>query len=241
MADTSSEPVKKVTRTRKVAALSDSTGTGPTAQTAFLITDLELQISRLTELKNDVEKLEREIEQTKLEWSKEQKAHEQELIQRNQAEEITRQRERETYDYETKLARKKIEDELADKKAGLEKELSDRREEIEQDKKSLSELQKAVDGFTVEKDKAVKEAVAAIQEELSERFETERKLREQETKSDKEILNLKIAALEQENSRQAKEIESLKKSLEDASSQLKDIAVKVIQSHRPEPTQTAAS
>ena len=235
MADIPSDPVKKTVRTKKTTAPSDgSTGSDLATQTISLITDLELQIGHLTELKNDVERLERGIEQIKQEWSKEQKAHDQELAQRNQADETLRRRDQETYDYDTKLAKKRTEDELADKKARLEKDLADRGQEIEQDKKQLSELQKLVESFTVEKDKAVKEAVTLAQKELSEKFETEKKLRDQETKSEKEILTLKISSMDQETSRQSKEIEILKKSLEEATRQLKDIAVQVIQSNRPE-------
>ena len=49
-------------------------------------------------------------------------------------------------------------------------------------------------------------------------------------KSEKELLVLKITNLTQENSRQSNEIAVLKKSLEEATRQLKDVAVKVIES-----------
>lgn len=234
MADIISEPVKKTSRAKKVVVSSDDQ-----IKTTFLITDLGLQISHLTELKNEVEKLEREIEQTKQEWLKEQKTHDQELIQRNQLEETSRRRDQETYDYETKLAKKRSEDELVDKRTKLEKELADRREEIEQNKKQLNELQKLVESFPAEKDKIIKEAVAATQKELTEKFETEKKLRDQEVKSQVEILNLKISSLENENSRQTKEIEVLKKSLEETTRQVKDIAIQVIQAKKPESPSTS--
>lgn len=44
------------------------------------------------------------------------------------------------------------------------------------------------------------------------------------------MLNLRIENLAQENSRQAREVELLKKALEEATRQLKDVAVKIIES-----------
>lgn len=85
-------------------------------------------------------------------------------------------------------------------------------------------------GYEAEKNQAVKEAQNAAGQQLTGRFETERKLREQEVKSDKEILNLRIANLTAENSRQKTEIDSLKKALDEATRQVKEIAVKVIES-----------
>ena len=55
-------------------------------------------------------------------------------------------------------------------------------------------------------------------------------LKGKEYENNIEILNLKIANLTVENTRQVKEIENTKRSLESASQQLKDIAVKVIES-----------
>lgn len=85
-------------------------------------------------------------------------------------------------------------------------------------------------GFEIEKEKAVKQACSVLQKELSEDYATERKLREHELKGEKEILVLKIVTLTQENTRQSQEIALLKKSLEEATRQLKDVAVKVIES-----------
>ena len=53
---------------------------------------------------------------------------------------------------------------------------------------------------------------------------------DQEQKSEKELLAFKITNLTQENARQSQEIITLKKSLENATAQLKDVAVKVIES-----------
>jgi hypothetical protein len=70
---------------------------------------------------------------------------------------------------------------------------------------------------------------------LTEKFETERKMREREIKAEKEILNLKLESLAAENSKQATEIVNLQKTLNTATTQVKDIAVKVIEAGGPSP------
>lgn len=91
-------------------------------------------------------------------------------------------------------------------------------------------LRKAVAGFEAEKNKVVKEACVTLEKQLSEKFATEQKLRVQEANAEKEILSLKIETLTAESTKQAKEIDFLKRALSEATQQVKDIAVKVIES-----------
>lgn len=79
------------------------------------------------------------------------------------------------------------------------------------------------DGFDSQKDQAVQDAQEKLEKELSGQFDTERKLKEQEVKA--------------ENSRLTKEIEILKRSLDEATRQVKEIAVKVIESGSQAKTQ----
>lgn len=82
------------------------------------------------------------------------------------------------------------------------------------------------DGFDSQKDQAVQDAQEKLEKELSGQFDTERKLKEQEVKA--------------ENSRLTKEIEILKRSLDEATRQVKEIAVKVIESGSQAKTQTTS-
>lgn len=94
----------------------------------------------------------------------------------------------------------------------------------------LNELRKLVASFDEEKDKAVRITQEAITKELNERYEFEKRIRDQEFKSQLEVLNLRLNNALTENSRQAKEVEALKKALDEATRQVKEIAVKVIES-----------
>lgn len=235
MTETTIPAVKKTSRTRKATAVTSTSinSSFVTPQPSNLNETLEAFASLLEKInktKGDFEKLQKEISDTREGWVKEQKQHQQEVMEMTKEEELARKREQETYAYETGLQRQRERDEFTDKKAKWEKELADRKEEIEADKKELVELRKQVAAFEVEKEKAVKEATNLLTRELTGKFETENKLREQEYKAEKDILMLKIEALTSEKERQAKEIESLKRTLEEATRQIKEIAVKVIES-----------
>lgn len=198
-------------------------------------------LKAVSDLQAEFERLQKEITQTKQSWSDEQKAHAKEIEDRNTQEELERKRTKESYEYETLRKHKQEEDEFADKKANWEKQLKDQQETLDQEKAELAELRKIVDGFEAEKEKAVSQAQEILRKELTFKFETERKSREQEIKAEKDILNLKIVNLTSENNRLNAEIEVLKKALEEATRQVKDIAVRVIESGTKAQTAEVAS
>lgn len=228
---------KKTIRTRKTAVQP-----APTPETRVSVTSSSsttiIQVfddlmSKVIQSKQEFDNLQKEMLQTKQDWSREQKEHDLELTQRNAQEELERKREQETYQYNTNLTRKRVEDEFEDKKLAWEKDLAQRKEELDEQRKELEELRKQVSSFDSQKDQAVKETQALVEKQLTEQFDQERKLREQEVKSEKEIMGIKISNLEAENSRLNKEMEVLKRSLDEATRQVKEIAVKVIESGQP--------
>lgn len=187
-------------------------------------------IKEISDLQSESEKLQKEIAQTKESWGMEQKARAKEIEDQNIQEELERKRNQETYEYESARKHKQEENDFADKKTLWERQLQEQKETIEKDRKELEELRKLVAGFEDEKEKFIKEAQLTLQKELTGSFENEKRIREQEFKAEKEILNLRLSNLTIENSRQAAEITSLKKALGEATSQVKEIAVKVIES-----------
>lgn len=186
-------------------------------------------VERVVEGKNELAVLQKEVAEAREVWEKEKKDHERFLAEKMVGEELERQRKKEAYEYELTMVHKKAADEFTERKAKWERELSGRKEEIESEKRELAELRKTVAGFEVEEERAVKMACVGLEKELTQRFETEKNLREQEVKSEREILGLKIANLQEEKLRLGKELEALKKSLDESVRQLKEIAVKVIE------------
>ncbi len=238
MAITSATGVRKTTRLRKTTLVAEPTMPDATLSPKILKPAEDVftkLIVTITTAREEYEALQKQIAEIKEAWEKEQRIHATIIRERDQQEEVERRREKELYEYETTLKRRQVEDEFAEKKARWEKELAERKDEIAKEKEELEFLRKQVDGFEEEKEKAVKDASLRLQKELTERFATEKKLREQEVKSEQELLAFKITNLTSENERQGDEIAALKKSLEQATAQLKDVAVKVIESGSPAP------
>ena len=179
---------------------------------------------------NPLHTVQKQIEEVKQSWDKEKMDHDVEVAERNRQEELQRQRNRDEYLYETARERKKAEDEFADRKVIWEKELRDQKEAIENDRRELERLRKLVEDFEVEKEKAVEVAKASVQGQLMANFASEKKLREQEFKAEKDVFNLKINTLSSENARLINEIATLKQRLDEATRQLKEVAVKIIES-----------
>lgn len=187
-------------------------------------------LALLTRAKDNYEALQKVIEETKNVWQKEQQDHARMLTERDTQEEIARKREQETYVYETAKKRRQEEDEFSQKQLAFERELSQKKEQLAKEKEELEDLRKHVAKFDAEKEKAVKEAVADKEKELTAQFSAEKKLREQEIKGEKELLVAKISYITQENTRLIQEVNTLKASLADVTRQFQAIAVKVIES-----------
>lgn len=227
--------VKKPVRTRKTSATAITTqstdfSNTPAAKTSVGISAIFTQISlKIADSKTEFENLIKQIAETKESWIKEQEERSEEFTKRQEQEAIERKREQETYNYNSALTRKRAEDEFADKKLQWEKELSTRKQELTDQQKELEDLRKIVADFNNQKEQAVKTAENLLQQTLTQQFETEKKLREQEFKSEKEILNLKITSLTAENNRLISELTVLKKNLEESTQQIKEVAIKIIE------------
>lgn len=237
MSETVTSPVKKTVRKKtttspipaKAAIMSVTSSPSKQNQIIQLYTDL---IAKIADAKLEFEKVEKEIADIKEEWSKEQKIHQYQIEEKNRREETDRKREQETYEYEISLQRKREQDQFQEKKEKWEKELLQRKQELDQEKKELEFLRNQVAGFDLETDRAVKEACNALQRELMSNFTNEKKLRDQEVKAEKELLQLRIENLHSENVRQTKEIEILKRALDESTRQVKEIAVSVIEARK---------
>lgn len=238
--DSLDSTVKKPIRAKKAPSVSLTSATDDLSvslkSVKALSSSFDALIDEIAKAKQDFSELLAEVSSTRELWLKEQKQYEKESLDKEQEVERKRKRDEEDYDYQIGLERKKAEDEFAEKRNKWEKELLERKEQLARDQEELEELRHQVLDFPKGQEKAVKEALANLQKELEERRENERRLQEQEEKNEKEILNLKISGLTAENSRLASELALLRKSLDQATQQVKDIAVKVIESGGPKPS-----
>lgn len=241
MSPATTTPVKRTTRARKTTSAAEPI-VPDAASSIQKVKPLEnafvTLVTTITAAREEYEMLQKQIKQTQEAWEEDQRLHVIKIQEKDQQEDLMRKREKETYEYDIKLARKKDEDEFLERKAKWERDLQFRKDEIEKEKQELADLRKQVAGFETQLAKAIKEATDVLRKELTERFVTEKKLREQEVKAEKELLGLKIANLTLENTRLTDEIVMFKKSLEQATAQLKDVAVKVIESSGASKPQT---
>lgn len=187
-------------------------------------------LGKIAKSKTEFESLQKRIDETKEAFQKEKKAGETAALDNKRQVEWERKKESEVYQYETEMARRRAEEAFNDKLRSWEKDFEERKNELAQEKKELEDLRKKASGFEAEKVRAAEEAIKAAEKTLNERFETEKVIREQEYKAEKDILNLRIANLTAENQRQLSEITALRKALDEANRQVKEIAVKVIES-----------
>lgn len=221
------EGAKKTTRTRKTTPAPNPVA--PVIDTNLLSAFAEVE-NQIATAKSAFEALQKEIFEARTDWEKEKIAHEQENAERNQQEEINRQHEQELYAYEANLKRKKAEDEFTAKKEAWERDLSAQKDTLTKERQELEALRKQVAGFEAEKAKAVKEAVTVLEKQLRSAFDIQNKLADQETKGREGMLNLRLETLEKDNLRLTEELATLKQALNRATEEVKDIAVKVIES-----------
>ena len=225
--------IKRTTRARKTTSVAEpivQDTTSSMQKTKPLENAFVTLIMTITSAKEEYEMLQKQIKQTNDAWEEEQRLHTIKIQERDQQEDLMRKREEEAYEYNINLARKKDEDEFLERKAKWERDLQFRKDEIEKEKQELGDLRKQVAGFEIQLAKAAKEATDNLKKDLSESFATEKQMNEQKQKAERELLAFKITNLTQENLKQANEIVMLKQSLEQAMVQLKDVAVKVIES-----------
>ncbi len=149
-------------------------------------------------------------------WAEEEKEH---------AEEITRirSREEEEYRYEKQLQKKRDTD-IKEDERGMQEKLHT----------ELSDLRKKVAASPTDIEKAVKEAVSKALAEAKKDFDVVLSQVKQQAENDIRLAELKIESFEVMNKSQASEIIQLKKQLDEATRQVKDIAVSVIESKRQE-------
>ncbi len=192
------------------------------------------------EYEAEKERLQREIETARSQWEKEKKERELETKERDAAEQKRRQRELEEYKYgfarEQQLARDKASDELAK----AEKELAERKTQIERDwaerekalatsEQELAELRARAASFGRELDEARAKAAADAAQRLEAQHNAALELLRRELEGEKNVLATKIAALERTVQEQAEQLGRLEQQAEKAHTQVQEIAVRAIE------------
>ena len=165
-------------------------------------------------------------------WAQEEKMYAQETARK-------RVRDDEEYAYEKKLQKQRDTDERESEKLARERKTAEEAGAKTALVKELEELRKKMAQAPIEAEKMVKEVVGKALAEAKKDAEVILAQIKQQAENDMQMAGLKIESLEAINKTQVAEIAQLKKQLDEATRQVKDIAVSVISSNRSESSATS--
>lgn len=188
-------------------------------------------LRRMIELqKQEEERFDKEMAAKRIAWAEEQKQYEEQVGKE-------RSREEDEYMYQKNLRMKRDRDLFEEERKKWEREFDEKKQVQIQKEAELAELRKKVLQFPQELDRAVKAAIAQTITQEKKEAQIRQNFAKQEADTRQQIATLKITSLENTVKSQAVEIEELKRQLEKATQQIKDIAVKVIEGVKKEPDQ----
>jgi hypothetical protein len=186
------------------------------------------------------ESLETEISAQRAAWAEEERERLREQKEYDEALKKQRQREAEDFEYKKVLERKKAQDKYdeevrlqekknKEKQETLEKSWQQREATLKEREEELARLKLEVDAFPARLKKEVDTAAAAAAKSAELKFDQQMLLHKKDAEGDKRLSELHVKSLQEVVSRQAVEIASLQKQLEEAKHQVQDIAVKAIE------------
>lgn len=177
--------------------------------------------------KDEQARFEEEMTAKQAAWLDEQKNYEEKLKRE-------RAREEDEYAYQKNLKTKRDKDVMEEEKRRWEQELAEKKTAQAKQEAELDDLRKKAAEFPQELEKAVKTAIEKALEQERKDEQTRQNFAKQETESKQQISALKIASLENTVKTQSAEIEEMKRQLEKATQQVKDVAIAVIEGSKKE-------
>jgi hypothetical protein len=192
------------------------------------------------EMEEKKESLRQDIEATRTASEKEQDEHDTAVKERDAAEKKRQTREKEEFDYAFKREQQTAADRFAYEKAKLEKELKDKKEQMEQElsaressiaakEAELSDLRKQAAQHPKELETAVTRAVKETSDRLLMEAKSREDLLKKEAEGESNVFKARIELLEKTTKEQSERITALTKQLESAYQKVQDIAVKTVE------------
>jgi hypothetical protein len=208
--------------------------------TALILAQREIKENFEDEMEEKKADFESDMAQKKLQWKKEQEEFEFTRKERDAQLKKERQRDEEEYTYNLQLKRKKeadiyeatkaaLEKELAEKKARMESELTERESVVSSREKELEDLRSKVDAFPKELEKAIKDTEKSVAERIEFKYKFQTELAAKETEGERKLNKQIIGALERKIAEQEEQIRQLAQKADDSILQVQTIAVKAIE------------
>jgi hypothetical protein len=193
-----------------------------------------------SEMENKKEILRQEIDTTRTAREKEQEEQDAAVKERDTAEKKKQTREKEEFEYAFKREQQLATDRFTYEKAKLEKELKDKKEQLENELKSreaaiadkeaeLNDLRKRAVQFPKELETTVTKAIKETSERLLLEAKTREELLKKENEGERNVFKARIDSLEKTAADQGERISVLTKQLEAAYQKVQDIAVKTVE------------
>jgi hypothetical protein len=192
------------------------------------------------EMETKKEALRQEIDASRAAWEKEQEEHDAAVKERDAAEKKRQARENEEFEYAFKREQQSATDRFTYEKARLEKELKDKKEQMESELKAreaaiaereaeLNNLRKQVVQFPKDLETAVGRAVKETTERLLLEAKSREELLKKENEGERNVFKTRVESLENTVKEQGERISVLTKQLEAAYQKVQDIAVKTVE------------
>ena len=208
---------------------------------AMLLTQKEQKENFEAEINAKKEAFDLEMKELKASWQAEKErtiAEQKEYLEELKK---NRKREEEEYQYKLKIERQREKDAYETKKAQLEKELSEKKAAFEQEMANreanianaeieLAELRKKNEEFPQQLQKALDDKEKEVTNRLKTQFEFESKLIEKQNEGELKLKDQTIASLQEKIKEMQAQIKELTQKTNVAESNVKDIAVKAIES-----------
>jgi hypothetical protein len=193
-----------------------------------------------SEMAQDKEDAQREMESTRRQWESDKKAREVESKEWDATEKKRREREKEEFEYAFKREQRLAKEALQDEKAKLVREMSMRKAELETElatreaavvakEQELAELQKKASMAPKELETAVTKAVKEVTERLTAEAKNREELTKKEFEGERNVLKSKIESLEASVKEQRDQITKLSQQLDKSYQKVEEMAVKALE------------
>ena len=185
---------------------------------ALIITNKQAKEALKLELENTKKSLLEEIDETKLKWKREQEAYEYTtmIVRRNEEDE-----------YKQKKATQ--EKDMIEQKIAFEREMEERERVVSEQEDEFKRLKKEAEQFESRLQQSIETTEKSITDRLTKEFEYKQKLEVKDLEAELKLKQQAIQSLAEKVKEQQTTIEALTSRTDNASLQVKDIALKAIE------------
>lgn len=247
LSDKMEEEIGKYTRTKKaveakVKELEEIYEIEKSASTFTALLEAQQEKRRQfeTQMAEQKEKLEREIQFMRQAWKQENEAHDAEIKERDDAEKKRRAREAEEYKYKFEREKQLAGEQFEYEKAKLDRQIDLKKEELEgvlaareralsEREAELNQLRARAEAFPMEMEAAINKAVKETTDSLNREARTSEELMKRDFQGEQNVLNSRIESLQRTVKEQSEQIAKLAGQIERSYGQVQDIAVKAIE------------